>query len=125
MSNIDLDALEKSVLKDFHDRNIAGDRFPDLTEQIAEIAARIAVITVAKLLHLINTEEVKDLGSKEKNTIIINYGAVNLKSLVITNSLGEYQKRKAQGNTGVLFEPQLMDHGKEPNLYAVGILADT
>ncbi|AFL99529.1 hypothetical protein Desde_1097 [Desulfitobacterium dehalogenans ATCC 51507] len=52
MSNIDLDALEKSVLKDFHDRNIAEDKLPELTEQIAEIAVRIAVITVAKILNL-------------------------------------------------------------------------
>ncbi|MEM5817325.1 MAG: hypothetical protein AAGU16_05605 [Desulfitobacterium hafniense] len=66
--------------------------------------------------------EEKDLDSKE-NTIIIDYGAVNLKSLIITNSLEEYQKRKAQGNTGVLFEPQLMECSKLPNLYAVGILA--
>ena len=66
--------------------------------------------------------EEKDLDSKE-NTIIIDYGAVNLKSLIITNNLEEYQKRKAQGNTGVLFEPQLMEQDKRPNLYAVGILA--
>ncbi len=66
--------------------------------------------------------EEKDLDSKE-NTIIIDYGAVNLKSLIVTNSLEEYQKRKAQGNTGVLFEPQLMERDKPPNLYAVGILA--
>lgn len=54
---------------------------------------------------------------------IIDYGPVNLKSLIITNDKEEYEKRKAQNNIGVLFEPEIIE-GKTP-IYAVGVMQDT
>jgi len=47
-----------------------------------------------------------ELGQEQK--FIVDYGAVNLESLIITNNKEEYEKRKAQNNVGVLFEPKVI-----------------
>lgn len=63
-----------------------------------------------------------------RNRFVIDYGAVNLKSLVVTNDADYYEKMKAQDNIGVLFEPKVIgdvELGEPPKIYAIGILADT
>lgn len=58
----------------------------------------------------------------------IDYGQVNLKSLILTNDIQLYEKRKAQGNIGVLFEPKVIkdiDLEELPKIYVVGTLGDT
>ncbi|USG65210.1 hypothetical protein NDK47_24310 [Brevibacillus ruminantium] len=63
-----------------------------------------------------------------RNRFVIDYGAVNLKSLVVTNDADYYEKMKAQDNIGVLFEPKVIgdvELGETAKIYAVGILADT
>lgn len=63
-----------------------------------------------------------------RNRFAIDYGAVNLKSLVVTNDADYYEKMKAQDNIGVLFEPKVIgdvELGETAKIYAVGILADT
>lgn len=49
LKELDLDRLEKEVLDDFFKGNIRENQIPELTEQIARIAARISVITAAKI----------------------------------------------------------------------------
>lgn len=44
-----------------------------------------------------------------KNVVIIDFGRVNLKSLVLTNDKAFYEERKAQGNVGCLLEPSVMN----------------
>lgn len=59
----------------------------------------------------------------------IDFGKVNLKSLIMTNDATVYEKVKAQaqGNIGVLFEPKLlddMDLKKVSTIYLIGIQED-
>jgi hypothetical protein len=57
----------------------------------------------------------------------IDYGKVNLKSLALTNDVKLYERLKAQGNIGVLFEPKVISDVPNINLngfYLVGILED-
>ncbi|WP_282804578.1 hypothetical protein [Clostridium tetani] len=53
--NMDVNKLtdiENSVLKEFFENNIIDTTNPELVKQIAEISARISVITLSKLLEL-------------------------------------------------------------------------
>jgi len=55
----------------------------------------------------------------------IDFGAVNLSSLILTNDVTLYDKAKAQNNIGVLFEPTVleeMDNYKATPFYLIGIL---
>lgn len=45
-----LDEIEKAVLDEFYRSNLVDTDNPDLVRQIAEIAARISTLTLAKLL---------------------------------------------------------------------------
>lgn len=65
--------------------------------------------------------------NQTKDTFTVDFGSVNLNSLILTNDKELYEKRKAQGNIGVLFEPSvLQDKGFETttNFYLIGIQED-
>lgn len=47
-----LTVIEESVLKEFFENNVIDTTNPELVKQIAEISARISVITLSKLLEL-------------------------------------------------------------------------
>jgi len=61
------------------------------------------------------------------DTFSVDFGSVNLSNLILTNDKELYEKKKAQGNIGVLFEPKVL---QKPNLeqtvnfYLIGILED-
>lgn len=58
------------------------------------------------------------------NTVIIDFGTVNLTSLILTNDKAIYEKQKAQGNVGALLEPSVMKElGIETGepIYLVGL----
>ena len=57
----------------------------------------------------------------------VDYGRVNLKSLILTTDKSLYKKLKAEGNVGVLFEPKVLpeiERDLQP-VYLVGILKET
>lgn len=59
--------------------------------------------------------------------VTIDFGKVNLKSLILTNDPECYERLKAQDNIGVLFEPSVLsDTGVKDstNFYLVGIQED-
>ncbi|KYG89038.1 hypothetical protein A0U40_13505 [[Bacillus] sp. KCTC 13219] len=58
--------------------------------------------------------------SQKENKWAFDFGQVNLKSLILTNDKEWYEKMKAQGNIGVLFEPSLLIDEVNP-FYLVGI----
>lgn len=67
------------------------------------------------------------LESIKSEVFTIDFGAVNLKSLILTNDVVHYEKMKARNNIGVLFEPIVLEHfNVEPNvpIYLIGIHAD-
>jgi hypothetical protein len=69
----------------------------------------------------------KELDSQDLFTI--DFGKVNLKSLILTNDATVYEKVKAQAqaNIGVLFEPKVLgdiDPKKVPAIYLIGIQED-
>jgi hypothetical protein len=56
--------------------------------------------------------------------IVVDFGQVNLKSLVLTNDIEQFERLKAQGNIGVLFEPKVLVETKSQEItdfYLVGI----
>lgn len=65
--------------------------------------------------------------NQSENITIIDFGSVNLESLILTNDKELYERLKAQGNIGVLFEPSvLQDRELEAtsNFYLIGIQED-
>ncbi len=57
----------------------------------------------------------------------VDFGAVNLKSLILTNDIERYEQIQAQGKIGVLFEPVVLGNANtyETNpFYLVGIQED-
>jgi len=59
--------------------------------------------------------------------VTIEFGSVELKSLTLTNDVERFKELQAQGNIGVLFEPEIL---KDVNLenatsfYLIGITAE-
>jgi hypothetical protein len=51
MPTIDLEKLEDEVLREFFANNILEDQIPEHVQQIARIAVRLSVMTVAKVLN--------------------------------------------------------------------------
>lgn len=67
-------------------------------------------------------------GNALNKIFLIDYGQVNLKNLIVTNDIELYEKKKAQGNIGVLFEPKVIndiDLESPPKIYVIGTLEDT
>ncbi len=65
------------------------------------------------------------MGSNKK-IFTVDFGQVNLKSLILTNDEKHYENMKAQGNIGVLFEPKVLNDlnlKTEIPIYLIGINA--
>lgn len=61
------------------------------------------------------------------NHFSVDFGAVNVKSLILTNDKELYEKLKTQSNIGVLFEPSVLNENKSNNItdfYLIGIQED-
>ncbi|MEK4712290.1 hypothetical protein [Sporosarcina sp. FSL K6-5500] len=69
----------------------------------------------------------KNKNPEEDEKYIIDFGPVNLKSLILTNDVERYEEIKAQSNIGVLFEPTVLGYAsleRNANVYLVGITQD-
>lgn len=65
--------------------------------------------------------------SEPQKPIIVDFGKVNLKSLILTNDVEHYEKLKTQSNIGVLFEPSVLNENESHNItdfYLIGIQKD-
>ncbi|WP_110930916.1 hypothetical protein [Paenibacillus bouchesdurhonensis] len=63
------------------------------------------------------------MSQPKKGTWAVDYGKVNLKSLIITNDPELYEKQKAKGEVAVLFEPSVLEEMKAGQgvVYLVGV----
>lgn len=63
------------------------------------------------------------MNQKVEGTWAVDYGKVNLKSLIITNDPKLYEKQKAKGEVAVVFEPSVLGQMKadQGTVYLVGL----
>lgn len=74
-----------------------------------------------------NLHKEKATAATVADSTIIDFGSVNLKSLILTTSVEKYAELKDQGNIGVLFEPSILTSSEikeSSNFYLIGILKD-
>ncbi|MEK3935978.1 hypothetical protein MKY41_11675 [Sporosarcina sp. FSL W7-1349] len=55
---------------------------------------------------------------------MVDFGAVKLSSLVLTNDKEHYERMKTRKDIGVLFEPSLLKSEAMQPIYLIGILED-
>lgn len=96
---------------------------------IIEIAMQEGMTDIELLsaIDLIKNHKEKATAATVADSTIIDFGSVNLKSLILTTSVEKYAELKDQGNIGVLFEPSILTSSEikeSSNFYLIGILKD-